>query len=280
MSNPISSDDLRPALNLEFFQAGRFRRKVRGWVHDKTTPYTIFVHTVAGDYDIRQGRRRFSVPTGRVLVVPAHTPTAFIHHDGPEGEFEARWIHLHVGTFGPTDFLARYDLPDVLDPDESAEVARLIDRALEADQLPGDDPLRWIRQQRISAELLERICQSRRPREQTHDAAHLAEQLQPVLLHIRENLATPLRAEHLARLAGMSPARLFSSFKTAFGHPPMQYVRNIRLEVAARLLAGTGHTLAQVAELVGFADAFHLSHAFKARFGTAPREYRRRANTV
>ncbi len=249
-------------------------------MHEKTTPYTIFAHAVTGGYEIRQGRRRFSVPAGRVLVVPAHTPTAFIHRDGPAGVFEARWIHLHAGAYGPTDFLGRYELPDVLEPEESTAVIRLIDRALETERLDGDDPLRWIRQQRLCAELLEVVCEHRHPREHAHDAAHLAERLQPVLLHIRENLASPLRAEDLARLAGMSPARLFSTFKTAFGQPPMQHVRNIRLETAARLLAGTGHTLAQIADLVGFADAFHLSHAFKARFGTAPREYRRRVTTV
>jgi transcriptional regulator GlxA family with amidase domain len=57
-------------------------------------------------------------------------------------------------------------------------------------------------------------------------------------------------------------------------------VRTVRLEAAARLMVAGGVKLARIAEATGFADAFHLSHAFKAHFGASPRAYRERAARV
>lgn len=272
--NPFSLAGDYP-LQLDFFQAGGFRKAVKGWVHRKTVPYVILVQPVAGSYSVLCRGRREVVQAGRVLTVPAYVPVEFTHHDGPGGEMAVRWLHLRYTYQGLTDFLARYDLPLQLSEADSGRIGRLIEQALKTNALAQGDPERLIRQHEIGARTLGVLCRGRRLNEHARRADARWQRLGSVLAHIRENLAAPMAVAMLARRSGFSPARFYAVFKEEFGVTPMEYVRTVRLEEAARLLVATESKLADIAGSVGLADAFHLSHAFKTHFGVSPREYRK-----
>lgn len=89
-----------------------------------------------------------------------------------------------------------------------------------------------------------------------------------------EHLAEPVHLETLARNLGVS----YSSFRRAFrqhtGRSPWQFMLQLRLARARRLLIGGHESLEEIAGQVGFSSAFHLSTAFKRAFGTAPRVLR------
>lgn len=265
-------------MRLEFFEAGGFRSTVKGWVHRKTVPYTILVHAREGAYEVRQGDRRGRAPAGRVVVVPAHAPVEFTHRDGPRGVMESRWLHLRYSLWGASDMLGRYDIPLVLGEEESRAIARLTSDALAAGALTDD--ARLIRHHEIAASVLGILTRERSPRPDALSRKSRWGRRDIVLAYIGDNLAAPLAGEQLARLAGLSTARFYAVFKEELGVTPMQYVRALRVESAARQLVGTDLKLAQVAEASGFADAFHLSHVFKAHHGVSPKEYRRRAKRV
>jgi AraC family transcriptional regulator len=86
--------------------------------------------------------------------------------------------------------------------------------------------------------------------------------------------ATAIPVDELAVTAGVSRAQLQRAFKGEFGHGPAAVLRALRLLRAADLLRRTDCDLATVAADTGFADPFHLSHAFKRLFGLAPRVWR------
>ncbi len=79
----------------------------------------------------------------------------------------------------------------------------------------------------------------------------------------------------LARELGVGYAGFRREFKRRTGLAPGQYLTRLRLERAQRLLGATPATLELVSEAVGFSSAFHLSAAFKARFGVAPKVWRK-----
>ena len=54
------------------------------------------------------------------------------------------------------------------------------------------------------------------------------------------------------------------------------YLRDLRLERAARLLRETTESMAAVAHQTGFADQSHLTRLFKAKHGVSPLHYRKR----
>ncbi|MFD3497401.1 cupin domain-containing protein [Streptomyces sp. NPDC058678] len=102
----------------------------------------------------------------------------------------------------------------------------------------------------------------------------------PVVGHVlrlmQADPAHPWTLPGLAARTGVSRANLARRFTTLVGQPPMTYLRERRLALAADLLRDADATLATVADRVGFANAFALSAAFKREHGVSPSEFRTR----
>jgi AraC-like DNA-binding protein len=79
----------------------------------------------------------------------------------------------------------------------------------------------------------------------------------------------------LAREARVSRTTLAKRFAALVGEPPLTYLTNWRMTLAADLLTESTATVAKVAHQVGYADAFGFSAAFKRRYGMSPSECRR-----
>jgi AraC-like DNA-binding protein len=81
--------------------------------------------------------------------------------------------------------------------------------------------------------------------------------------------------EELAREVGMSRSVLAERFVHFVGVPPMQYLAQWRMQLAASLLTGTSLSLSEIAERVGYGSETALSRAFKRWVGVAPADWRR-----
>lgn len=92
-----------------------------------------------------------------------------------------------------------------------------------------------------------------------------------VSLHGHEALAQP----RVARAAGMSTSRFRAFFKETTGWGFARYLREQRVERAAKLLRESSETIADIAHRTGFADQSHLLRCFRDKFGVSPKEYRR-----
>jgi AraC-like DNA-binding protein len=84
--------------------------------------------------------------------------------------------------------------------------------------------------------------------------------------------------EELARDVGVSRSSLADRFLHFVGQPPMQYLAQWRMQVAAGLLATGGASLAEVAADVGYASEAAFSRAFKKVVGEPPAAWRRQRN--
>jgi AraC-like DNA-binding protein len=91
-------------------------------------------------------------------------------------------------------------------------------------------------------------------------------------LHARP--AHPWSLEDLAKEAGVSRSILAERFAHFVGIPPIQYLAQWRIQLAASLLRETKSSLAEIAERVGYGSEAALSRAFKRRVGIAPASYR------
>ncbi|MFJ6197400.1 AraC family transcriptional regulator [Micromonospora sp. NPDC092111] len=92
------------------------------------------------------------------------------------------------------------------------------------------------------------------------------------LLH--HNPAQPWTVAALAARTGVSRATLARRFTTLVGEPPMSYLTEWRLALAADLLREPGATVGAVAHRVGYGSSFALSTAFKRIRGLSPRDHR------
>lgn len=96
----------------------------------------------------------------------------------------------------------------------------------------------------------------------------------PALKLIYNNPAHPWTVANLAAAVGSSRAAFARRFAQQVGEPPIAFLTNWRLALAADLLRSSHATLAAVARHVGYATPFALSSAFKRAYGVSPKAVR------
>ena len=78
----------------------------------------------------------------------------------------------------------------------------------------------------------------------------------------------------LAEVAGMSRSSFAQRFKEVVGIPPLTYLLDYRLRLAARYLRLQQNSIGRISELVGYASDSTFSQAFKRVYGVSPKAYR------
>jgi AraC-like DNA-binding protein len=81
--------------------------------------------------------------------------------------------------------------------------------------------------------------------------------------------------DELARECALSRSVLAERFTQFVGVPPMQYLTQWRMQLAASLLSGTTLGLSEIAGRVGYGSETALSRAYKRWVGVAPADWRR-----
>jgi AraC-like DNA-binding protein len=115
---------------------------------------------------------------------------------------------------------------------------------------PGEQELFCQRQQRLSAERVEKV-----------------------IALLREKLAAPPNLEEIGRAVGCSPFHLSRTFSAATGLTIPQYVRQLRMERAAELLKSGKFNVTEAALEVGYSSLSHFSQSFHEAFGCCPGLY-------
>lgn len=78
----------------------------------------------------------------------------------------------------------------------------------------------------------------------------------------------------LAEVAGMSRSSFAQRFKEVVGIPPLTYLMDYRLRLAARYLRLQQNSIGRISGLVGYASDSTFSQAFKRVYGISPKAYR------
>jgi AraC-like DNA-binding protein len=101
------------------------------------------------------------------------------------------------------------------------------------------------------------------------------QRLRPAIDRLRRDPANAPGAARAAALCALSPAYFSRRFKQQVGMSWSDYVRTHRLHLASRRLLESGHSIAAIAEGLGFATPSHFGELFHRRFGMTPLDYRR-----
>jgi AraC-like DNA-binding protein len=91
---------------------------------------------------------------------------------------------------------------------------------------------------------------------------------------LAQHYAEPITLERIAREVGLNKMALTSGFRQLFGMSVYDCLQKQRMERAYELLQDQVHTIAQIAEAVGYAHSCNFSTAFRAHFGCTPQQAR------
>ena len=99
-----------------------------------------------------------------------------------------------------------------------------------------------------------------------------------VLKYLQDNYRTTTLNE-TAALFHYDPSYLGKQIKAYTGKNYTALIRELRIEMAKRLLRSTDDPMGEIAELAGFDRLSHFSSTFRLATGSSPSEYRRRYST-
>lgn len=93
--------------------------------------------------------------------------------------------------------------------------------------------------------------------------------------YMERHYGEPITIAQLARLAGVSPSHYMDLFKAAYGTSAIDYLTEVRIDRAKRLMERPGGQLRDIARQVGFGDEFYFSRRFKQKVGFSPSVYKK-----
>jgi DNA-binding response OmpR family regulator len=100
--------------------------------------------------------------------------------------------------------------------------------------------------------------------------------LERVMKVINQNISnSDLSVDSIAAEVGISRVHLHRKMKELTGQTPHDFIRNIRLKQAARLLSNGDMNVTEVMYACGFSNLASFSTIFKKFYGMTPREYKK-----
>ena len=251
--------------------------------------YELWLATDGGGV-FRSGNRRFSFGPGDIVLVDPLKIHGVVRMEKGHAPLVIFFpVEAVAAGGGKVDlgFLAAWDRrPDAVLPrvEANSPPAALVHRALlRLVQAWFEIPAGEERSLALKFHLLEVLMHLRHalvhPRKAAADArsmraereARLGRVLEYVAQHSQERVSQP----EAARVAGMSTSRFRVFFKETTGWGFSDYLRELRLEQAARLLRETAESVAGIAYRTGFSDQSHLQRLFKAKHAISPLAYRK-----
>ena len=107
-----------------------------------------------------------------------------------------------------------------------------------------------------------------------NDSGRESRRVSKVKEYISAHFAEELRLEDMAALVGMAPSAFSRFFKQHTTRTLSDYIIDIRLGNAARMLVDTSISISEISYACGFNNLSNFNRIFKARRGYTPRDFR------
>ena len=91
---------------------------------------------------------------------------------------------------------------------------------------------------------------------------------------VAKHYTEDIKLEDLAALVAMAPSAFGRYFKQHTGRSPLDYIIDVRLGVAARMLVDSSLSVSEICYACGFNNLSNFNRSFKARRGYTPRDFR------
>ncbi|NQU42936.1 helix-turn-helix transcriptional regulator [bacterium] len=236
------------------------------------------IQILCGHCEVSSGQQTESIGPGEAFFKRASERSRVRFFGDPDagGFVAARWIRMDFVLWGTIEVPGLLEMPLRLTSGAAAPYGAIIEETLRSSPAQRLQPLAALTRRSESAHrVLRLICNSFPLRIGNLERLQNIQRLEPVFRYLYAHLGDPIDVPSLARLTRLSRPRFHAIFQSHMGMPPMRYVRNLRLGEAGKRLLQGDEPIRIIAAEVGFANPFHFSREFKARFGMSPSEYRR-----
>lgn len=250
--------------------AGHFPHAVsHGRSRPRGAPEAVVIICVDGLGWCEANHQTVAVPAGSALIIPPGLP--HLYRADTASAWTIWWLHAAGGDLATIlEAVGARHEPQVIEIEDMFRVTAVVEhviQCMERDETPASlmeaAGTTWALLAQLAAD---RVRGTRRRHEPVHDAQK----------HLRANYASPVSVPELAQLAGLSASHFAALFRSATGGGVLDYVKSLRMARARELLLTSSRSVGQIAEDVGYSDAFYFSRQFRTINGVSPSVYRRR----
>jgi len=227
--------------------------------------------------------RSYHVKKGDLVLIPPSVLHKTMQADSPSHErilinFKERFIDRIIQETAP-DLLQVFEEGPVLHPDtrELMAVESIMDKMLREQKLGEPDAESYAKL--LLGELLLLISRHARQSDRKSKTAEhpttLHRKVSDMVKHINEHFHEPLSLKSLAEHFHISPFYLCRIYKEVTGFTVIEYVNQLRVQEAQKLLKTTRSSVTEITERVGFESSTHFGRIFKSLCGMSPLQYRK-----
>jgi len=103
---------------------------------------------------------------------------------------------------------------------------------------------------------------------------HQDDQVREAQNIMERNYSENVKIDTIAENVGISPRHFKRRFRAATGHSPLNYLQQLRIEIAKNNLEMTQDTIDSITYQVGYEDSNSFRKLFKRHTGLSPKQYR------
>jgi len=238
-------------------------------------PYTVLTSIkkipteIAGSSicEFANGETRVFAP-GTSIIIPRNVKHRFTNTVDPH---TAVWIHWDVTIDLNLDIFNFCEIPPIIRGENSHKIMECcsVIAQTNVNELQG-----IIKVKSLLYSLLDIVLSECRLLDKYYNFKSTYRTYIPIINYIDANLSHKLVLSDIAKFSSCSVSKMQRSFFSTFGIPIGDFIIKRRLNQVPRLICSGNMTLKEIAEKIGFTDAFSLSKSFKKCFGVSPREYK------
>ncbi|MGI5997219.1 MAG: helix-turn-helix domain-containing protein [Lutispora sp.] len=100
------------------------------------------------------------------------------------------------------------------------------------------------------------------------------ENIKKVIDYMNEHYANSFSCDELSSLINMDKFRFIRAFKKQMDKTPYEYLLDLKIEKAKKMLKGKDYSITEISMMCGFSSHSHFTTIFKKKTGLSPTEYR------
>jgi AraC-like DNA-binding protein len=235
-----------------------------------------WVYGLSGQAELALSGHSYLVSQGDWVIIPSNAPHLERIH-APGVPYCLVWfgiynhmVAIHAGAYSQN----RFELIEGASIFNCAAIGRLFHEGTEE---ALQKRLAWRHQLRARAgEALVQIARHIEQHGLSASKQEFLNKIEQTKSYIQAHHAEALTLQRIAQLVYLSPNYFSSLFSHATGTTVIEYIQEIRLSEARRLLDETALPVKKVGERVGFRSMTNFCRSFKRRTGKSPSDYRKK----
>lgn len=130
----------------------------------------------------------------------------------------------------------------------------------------------------ISTELIIEIL--RQSRLDFNNKSSYKNDIKKAIAFLEERYHDNITLDDIAKEVSISRYHLLRIFKSETGKTPFDFLTDIKIQHAKKLLSNTRFNMTEISNLCGFSNASHFSFVFKRKTGLSPREFKKTSSSI